>query len=665
MNKLQRTVYLLLYMAAFIAIVPVFPFLELWVQFFLACGLVIGLARQRFSWGKRSGRVAMLITAVAVIVSGAQLSAADVAVPLIQILCVLLAARLASEKTPRTMLQTFALALTLLAASSLLTLNMAYLVYLVVLILILSSSLILLSFIHVDPEIQVSSKAMKGLRFFLMIVPATTLVLMSALFFLLPRTPTPLWNIAGQELAAVAGMTDQVRPGSFSDLQSTGDIAFRAEIDELPPLLLYWRGIVLDQLDDQIWRRSNHQAQEQFKSDDSFRWEYVIYAEPKSDPYLVTLDRTEQLRGISHRKQSNGVFVRQHQGHRRTTYRGVARPEAVAELEGNPDHYLTVPSSSFARLREVAVELGSEPQDFAGRLERLEAFFLQQQLTYSAADLPQTQFPLATFLFESRRGYCEHFASTFAVMLRLMDIPSRLVGGYLGGEYNQFGKFYLVTEDRAHVWVEALNDQGEWVRIDPSRLAVNADQTFSVSGTGRSYWQSLVDALYHSWTRRVLNFDLRQQFELVREASNKLAGLRRIEFSMLPSVLSLLLIAIIFSAIFLIRRRVKNAGLIQSYLRRLADCAGLEMIPPELGLYQLAELCDEPLCREFATCYGGAVYIGRTLERDERRRLKQIVRQLKGRRLVIEVALPEGLGDNREPHGQFFIDQKGKQHAIH
>ncbi len=665
MNNLQQTVHWLLYLAALIAVLPIFSFLPLWVQIFLGICLTVGLLRSRIRWGQTTGRIAVAITVVAVSASAVQLSALNVALPLVQILCLLLAARLASEKTPRNMLQTFVLTLILLASSSLLTLDMVYLSYLILLILILSSGLILLSFIHVDPQIQLPCGLMKGLRFFLLAVPATTLILMLALFFILPRTPTPLWNIAGQESAALAGMTDQVQPGSFSDLTSAGDTAFRAEVDELPASLLYWRGIVLDRLDDQIWRRSSPQVREQFRTDGSDGYEYVIYAEPKSDLYLVTLDRTDRLQGVSHRAESDGVFTRHRQDHRRTTYRGIGRPDAVAVLEGRADDYLAVPSSISPQLREVAAELGDRDQAFSMLIERLETFFLQQQLTYSAENLPLTQAPLATFLFESRRGYCEHFASAFAVMLRLMDVPARLVGGYLGGTYNQFGKFYLVTEDRAHVWVEALNDEGVWVRIDPSRLAVNAEQAFSATVATHSYLQTLLDALFHSWTRRVLNFDLQQQFELFREASETLAGLRRFDVSMLPTVWSTIVIASVCMIVFLVRRRTKNFGLVPSYLRRLADCAGLEKIPPELGLYQLADLTGHPLCREFAECYGATLYRGRSLEAAERRRLKEIVRQLKGQQLVIEVALPEGLGDNRKLRGPFQTDQKGNQHAIH
>jgi transglutaminase-like putative cysteine protease len=646
MSNLQRLLNWLLYGAALLAILPVLPFVALWVQIFLGAGLIAGLLRSRMTWTRAASRLAALVTIVATVVSGLQLSMTEVALPLIQVLCILLAARLASEKTSRNMLQSFVLALTLLAASSLLTLDMTYLIYLGLMVLLLSAGLVLLSFVYVDPAIQLSVKALKGLLFFLLVIPVATLVLMTAFFFVLPRTPTPLWNIVGQERIAAAGMSDQVRPGSFSDLASSGDIAFRAETTELGAQLLYWRGIVLDQVDGPVWRRSNRQPEEQFRPGTSSRHDVVIYAEPKADTYLVSLDRSDRLQGVPHRLHDDGGFVRQRHDYKRTAYRAVGWPQGIASLSGPADFYLRVPETLSPQVRQAAAAINIETLGFAERVAGLEAFFLRQQLSYAANNLPETETPVATFLFDSRRGYCEHFASAFAVMLRLMDVPARLVGGYLGGTYNRFGEFYLVTEDRAHVWVEALNDQGEWVRIDPSRLAANADQAFSAAVAEHGTLQSLTDALFHMWTRRILNYDVQQQFQLLREVSTRLALLRQINFFRLAGVLLLISLGCVIAIVWKRRWGIKNKGLLHSYLRQVARCAGLRYLPPELGLYQLASLSGHPLCREFAESYGAALYGGKKLDPAQCQRLRDVVRQLKKERFVIEVALPQCLGDN-------------------
>lgn len=113
------------------------------------------------------------------------------------------------------------------------------------------------------------------------------------------------------------------------------------------------------------------------------------------------------------------------------------------------------------------------------------------------------------------------------------------------------------------------------------------------------------------------------------------------------------------------RRSIKNKGVIFAYLRQVARSAGLKQLPPELGLYQLANLSGHPLCREFAEIYGGALYGGKQLEHGDLKRLRDIVGGLKKERLVIEVALPQSLGDNVQLEGSLVTTQKGNYHAIH
>lgn len=655
MNDLHRLLRVLLYGAALTAIIPVFPFLHLWVQLFLGAGLAIGWLRKYLSGSQVRGWIGTLVTFVAVVWFVLQLSTTNVAEPLVQILSLLLAARLASDKTPRNILQIFVLSVILLAASSLLSLDMLYLIYLVLMIVILSGGLILLCFIRVDSETTLSRSEFKGLRLFLWCVPAGTLVLMMGLFFVLPRTPVPLWNVLGSESMALVGMTDQVQPGSISSLAASGEIAFRVETVELPVEQLYWRGIVLDQLDDQTWRRSSSKTGEVFRVEGAPAQEYLMVAEPKSDLFLVTLDRTDRLQGVAHRSETDGVFIRYRQDHKRMTYRGTIRPGAEAVFTGDPAPYLAVPASLSPQLVEIAALIAADAVGFEDRLSRLEVFFVQQQLSYSSRNLPQTPTPLATFLFDSRQGYCEHFASSFAVLLRLLDIPARLVGGYLGGTYNRLGNFYLVSEDRAHVWVEALNDDGVWKRLDPSRLAINADQALSLSFVSRSYVQNVMDALFHYWTRKVLNFDLQQQFQLFRQTTEVLVQLQDFELST-PTVGPLLLLFLVALLLFLLWRRRRAQGLVHAYLRQVARSAGMKKLPVALGLYHLGEAVDNPLCREFAELYGTAVYTDRPLSGADRQRLRQIIRQLKGQRLFIEVALPEALGDNRFSKADPVVD---------
>ena len=195
----------------------------------------------------------------------------------------------------------------------------------------------------------------------------------------------------------------------------------------------------------------------------------TIYAEPKTEVYLPALDRPVKVLDAPRnqvRLSADGTLRLRRPNNRKLRYQVQVQPAVRSYLLSDRQRYLSVPEDLSQRVTEVGRQLHEETS-FNTRIEKLSRFFQQQQLSYSATRLPATADPIDTFLFVSKRGYCEYFASSFAILLRLAGVPTRLVGGYLGGDYNELGGYYLITQDLAHVWVEALNDEGIWQRIDP------------------------------------------------------------------------------------------------------------------------------------------------------------------------------------------------------
>ena len=353
------------------------------------------------------------------------------------------------------------------------------------------------------------------------VLPVSSLLLMLLFFVVLPRTQTPLWNFLNPKATAITGMTDQVRPGSVSTLAQSSQTAFRVETKRLPVDTLYWRGIVLNQLDGQTWVRSPSLPQEKLESAVESEVLLNFYGEAKANRYLITLDQPHTIAGLKHELSGDGVVTGRRTAGRKVNYQVRAQYAARSRQLGPSDNYLRQPPQLSKRVQEVGRQV-AQGVDYQAKLGRLKKFFLSQQLSYSSRQLPVTSDPIDTFLFDSKRGYCEYFASSFALLLRTAGVPSRLVGGYLGGEYNALGGYYLVGEDLAHVWVEALDDQGDWQRIDPSRLAINAEQALLQSRQrGMLSYQAISDALLHYWSRLVLNYDLRQQFDLVRQVARQ------------------------------------------------------------------------------------------------------------------------------------------------
>ncbi len=646
MLSVKRILQLLVYLSALAGSFPVLPFLPWWLQLSLLSALLLGIIGDRRDRYLLTALPATILSCAFLLFFLLQISASNLVEPLIQMLCLLLAVRLATEKTARNVLQLFLLATIVLAASSLLTLNMAYLFYLVLTILLVTSGLLLLCFYAADQRISFNRAEWRLLLKVMILLPVSSLLLMLVFFVILPRTQTPLWNFLNPKIAANIGMSDQVRPGSVTDLAQSSRTAFRVETDRLPFAALYWRGIVLNQLEGQVWKRSATMLREKLLVTADPDVLLSFFTEPKADHYLLTLDQPRIVEGIRHELAADGVVTGRLRSGRILNYQVRARPAARSQQLGPVDEYLRLPRQLSKRLQEVG-ERVSQGGNYRDKIDRLNEFFIGRQLNYSSRQLPTTTDPVDIFLFESRRGYCEYFASSFALLLRLAGVPSRLVGGYLGGEYNDLGGYYLVGEDLAHVWVEALDDQGLWQRIDPSRLAVNAEQALLQSRRqGLSSFQTFSDALLHYWSRLVLNYDLHQQFGLLRQLARQVRDVKTIGLESLSALLWIVPLTLLLFLLCLFRRRPpREQRLIHAYHKQILYCSGLEELPNP-GLFAIARLTGEPLCREFAELYGQAYYRDLPLEPAAFRRLKRIVGELAERQDSIEVAILESVGDN-------------------
>lgn len=655
MVPLKRLLCLLVYAAALISLLPLLPFLEGWPGWALLAGFGLGFLRDRYGWVLLPAPLATALATLGGLSILLQMTASQVVMPLIQILCLLLAIRLSSEKSPRNMLQSFLLALLLLAASTLLTLEMAYLLYLPLMILIVSSGLVLLCFVSAGAELYLPWNQLRLLGRAFVLLPAGALIIMLGLFFLLPRTQTPLWHFLNPRPGAAVGLADRVQPGSLSQLQDSREIAFRAESTELSPGQLYWRGIVFHRYNGKSWQRGQPSRGEPVFAEDSVAAgdSLKIFSEPGEQPFLITLDGTGKISGLRHYWYTDGTVVKAGSKDKNAVYRlGTIPGRSLQARKRSPQH-LSVPATVSSRIKQAARRIAEQQPDFAGRVSALQDFFSNQQLHYSADNLPLSAQPVDSFLFESKRGYCEYFASAFALMLRLMDIPSRVVGGYLGGSYNDFGGYYLVTQGQAHVWVEALDDRERWVRVDPSRLAINANESLLAnSRRGKADFQQLLDSLFHVWSNTVLNFDFNRQVALLKAT---LSGVQQLETPSLnglkPRLYFLLAAPVLFIALVYAGQRYRLRSLVHRYRRRVAHCAGLKTLPAGLGLYAIAEQNDNPLCQDFADICGRVLYAEASLSWGERRKLSKIIARLKGVPLAIAVAFPATLSNNAGANG--------------
>lgn len=615
---------ILAYAAALLGFLPLFPHLD------LPARIVFPLALAAGALGDRSGRhpfrpaFTTALTAAVFIFYAAQVGPGRLVEPAVNLLVLLLAVRLLGAKGGREHLQILVLSLFALAASSLLDLSIAYLAFLVPMIFVVSAGLVLLAFHSVEPGAVFDRRELRRVGGAALALPLVSTVLMFALFLVLPRARHPLLPFF-QSQATAAGLNDRVVPGAFASPEGKGRPVFRVEVSRLPPGELYWRGVVLSRLREGAWLRDST-LREDAEVAGGTPLRQVFYPEPGPGPFLPALDHPVEITGTPHRRGDDLVFTAPGE-FRRVRYKALSRRGAVLNVRGSADRelYLQLPPALSPRVAEAAASVAAGAGD-REKIARLEAFFLARRLTYSQNIQGGSADPVDDFLFVTRRGWCEHFATSFALMLRLAGVPSRLVGGYYGGDYNELGGYYLVTEEMAHLWVEALVDGREWVRLDPTRLAQEAG---GGQGGGLGPGRRLLDAVDYYWNRMVIGYDLDRQMDVLREAGER-AGNWRPDLSSLGWVLggggAVLLLP---AALGRLRRRgSREARLLRRYHRRVTRRYRLGELPPSTGLQELASRVGDPACREFSEIFGGALYRDRALTQEEYRRLKRLIRKV-------------------------------------
>lgn len=633
MLRIKTLLDILTYLVVALAVIPLFPWLDGAVQLSVVVAFCAGLLadrRQRYLLGPRFGTV---LTFAFFAIYLVQLNLNNVVSPVINLLALLLCIRLAMEKQGRHYLQIFVLALFCLAGSSLLSLSMLYLPALILMIFGVTIGLVLLTFFQRDPSLRLNRVQSASLLKTAAILPIGSLLLMLVLFFVLPRTQFPLWNFLNPDASATTGFSEQVRPGAFASNAASKNLAFRAECEKVGAEDLYWRGTVLNTIEGSTWKRTTpKQEATQLVGGKAVTCTITLPATDKH--FLFTLDRPVELNGLRHQRHNDLVFMSRLALRKSVSYRCESRLGGALQVLSTPDAklYLDIPAGVSAQVQQVADQIRQQTETPQQRIDLLEEFFLQQQLTYATTDLPGATAPIEQFLFVKKRGYCEFFASSFALLLRLCEVPARLVGGYHGGEYNNFGGYYLITEDLAHVWVEALVD-GQWQRLDPSRLAANASTTLLASRQqGLSLVKRTMDSLEYLWTQMVISYDFNKQVSLVRNSGSQLK-------SLVPKTTTLIRTGLIILAVLLggtavlwlvaYKRLTPQQHLLKRYQRALQQRYQLANIPPASGLVEFARELDDPRCLAFARRYSAMLYGMRPLSPAEYRELNTLIAEIR------------------------------------
>jgi protein-glutamine gamma-glutamyltransferase len=301
---------------------------------------------------------------------------------------------------------------------------------------------------------------------------------MLLLFILFPRVQGPLWGIPQDRMSAITGLSDSMSPGSIAQLSQSDTIAFRVQFDgPTPPQhLLYWRGPVMPSFDGQSWRIARNTPRHGTPPYQvaGTGQSYNVTLEPLGKSWIFALDYPEKLPPDSAYTEDfqllNRTPVRTRLRYSMNSFgdTSVGADETSAMIAES----LALPPRGNPRTREVARQWReTHGNDAEAIVAAAELFFLRQLLSYTLNPPLLADDVIDGFLFESKKGFCEHFASAFAFALRSAGVPTRVVAGYQGGEVNPVDGNLTVRQYDAHAWTEVWLKGRGWVRFDPTAIS--------------------------------------------------------------------------------------------------------------------------------------------------------------------------------------------------
>lgn len=453
-------------------------------------------------------------------------------------LALLLGVKPLENRSPRDRMITLFLSCFLVLANLLFSQSLLMALYLLVAVLALQVLLIHLNQPVSQKSLTSSRQHLHVIRRVAPALVAQALPLMVIGFVLFPRLPGALFQLP-QTHQAVTGLSDTLAPGDISHLIRDHRIALRADFQGPIPRFgeRYWRALVLSHFDGQSWQAAPDIPAMRELSDSSEAYHYRLLLEPHQAWYGVALDWPRQVFGEAVLQQDHTL---------RLTSRLTARQRL--DVVSDPSSFsapltleeqaatLHLPPDRNPRTQALARQWAAE-QTSAAVVQTALTYFREQPFYYTLAPpLLTTAHPVDAFLFESRRGYCEHYASAMAVLMRAAGIPARIVVGYQGGNVNPLGEFITVRQSDAHAWVEvALPEQG-WQRFDPTaavapnRIELGMEAALSpddlaiwqegrYTGPAAALFQRLGlyrDALNHFWHTRVLGYSYQRQQDLLQ-----------------------------------------------------------------------------------------------------------------------------------------------------
>jgi len=517
--------------AVFLVVLPHLPRLPWWLAVFAAIAMISPLLGRP---GRRLPRILLPLMTTAgsagVLLHYGTLLGKNAGVAL---LVVMLLLKLLEVRTPRDVRLVVFLGYFLVITNFLYTQTPAMAVYMFAATLVITTALAL----------SVPAAALQPGRHYLRLAgvllgQATPLTLVLFLFF--PRIEGPVWGLPQDAWTGLTGLGDNMTPGAISRLLQSDVPAFRARFDGPAPRAeqRYWRGPVLWHTDGRTWSAGpmGSVSPESGTHGIGNLFSYSITLEPHNRRWLLALDVPVRL-SVPAVQTADFQMLARRPVRERLRYTGISYTGIAGGTlsERQRTAALQLPARVSPRVQALARTWRERSSDDRAVVQQALAYFHGQPFSYTLEPPLAGDDPVDEFLFDSRRGFCEHYAAAFVVLMRSAGIPARVVTGYLGGEYNPLGDYWLVRQSDAHAWSEVWLPGNGWQRIDPtaavaperidSSLGAAGVQVSEVAGLqlpagsllsrNLRKLRYLLDAMNNRWDEWVLSYGPQRQLEFL------------------------------------------------------------------------------------------------------------------------------------------------------
>lgn len=447
------------------------------------------------------------------------------------------------------------LAFAMVLAAAMLTVNSSFLAAFIVFLVLAVVNVVFMEMRHASkkasrlPREGSESQTYRRMAFALFTyTPVLVFFILTAgalIFFVLPRVSAGYMGSYVPRNEVSTGFADQVELGQIGAIQQSNSVVMHIRIfgDDTGAHDLRWRGVALNIFDGKEWSKSFRQfpasrlvghrfqltrSTEFGLKSTSFSQQihYRVLMEPIGTNVLFLAPVPDSVQGDFRlvTTDSTGAAFDADPEHPPAVYEGwsdlphLDLPQLRSTGGSYPaeiiDDYLQLPQLD-SRIPALAKEIARGKENNYDKAAAIEQY-LRTKFGYTLQlPNPVPKDPIADFLFRRKRGHCEYFATAMAIMLRTLGIPTRVITGFHGGEFNTITSQYVIRARDAHAWVEVYFPEKGWVTFDP---------TPGGNGAGEGGWDRIslyMDALSSFWREWVVNFDVSHQSTIGQLAAHR------------------------------------------------------------------------------------------------------------------------------------------------